>query len=79
MTGSDGGELTVQSGIMLGDICNRLTKIETILEEQRRTDMASSLGPRLHELELKFGIMSGKMIGIGTAAAVAIQLFFKFL
>lgn len=63
----------------LGGIYDRLTKIETLMEEQRRTEQASSLGPRLQDLEIKYATMQGRMAGIGAVAGLAAGVIMKLI
>jgi len=63
----------------LGKIYDRLTRIETMMEEQRRLDHASSIGPRLQALEVAFATMQGKMIGIGAVVGLATGIIIKFI
>ena len=63
----------------LGGIYDRLTKIETLMEEQRRAEQTSIIGPRVQRLEVEFATMRGKMIGIGAVAGLAASIIIKFI
>lgn len=76
-------DMTLQFRLMLreelGGVYDRLTQIETRMDEQKTAAKESSIGPRLSDLEKKFERLTGKIIGIGSAAGVIASLLFKLM
>lgn len=63
----------------LGNIFDRLTKIEAILELKEKAEKESSLGPRIQKLEIEFATMKGKMTMIGAVAGLAVSILLKII
>lgn len=63
----------------LGPIYDRLTAIETKMDEQRAAAKDAGIGPRLNKLENNFSGLNGKIAAWGAASAVMVSVFFKLI
>lgn len=63
----------------LGPIHDRLTRMETKMDEQKEVAKECSFGSRIAKLEQTMAKMDGHIIGLGAGAGVIISLIFKLI
>lgn len=63
----------------VGPILDRLTRMETKMDEQKEVAKESSFGPRIAKLEQTIAKMDGHIIGLGAGAGIIISLVFKLI
>lgn len=63
----------------LGPVFDRLTRIETKMDEQKEVAKESSFGPRISKLEQIHAKMDGRIIGLSAGAGVIVSLALKLI